>query len=178
MTDDFAVARDVMRLCYEGIASNAEYGRGLEALDRIEARLKAAEERCPVCASNEWDEEWDYTGHDEVPVYRCQTCGWPSPSPHTIEEWRRQHFVSPYLRDLEAGLASAEAERDKARADAELMPVYRSECERLAKDAERLKAEVERLRAAGDALAAAVLRSLAARARSSGGGCVAHEEER
>lgn len=73
-----------------------------DALTTLSERLEAAERRCPVCLYNDWDIDYDYTDDGEMRVDRCGNCGWPPTSPHTVEEWRRQHFISPYLRDLEA----------------------------------------------------------------------------
>lgn len=60
---------------------------------------------CPVCLYTDWEIEYDFSAGDEIEVIRCQSCQWPPAAPHTVEEWRRQHFISPYLKDLEAMVA-------------------------------------------------------------------------
>lgn len=48
----------------------------------------APQERCPVCLADAWELDYAYADAGETPVYRCSTCGWPPPSPHTVEEYR------------------------------------------------------------------------------------------
>jgi len=57
---------------------------------------------CPVCLHTDaWELEYDYTENGDIEQTRCQNCKWPPPYPSTVEQWRRHHFISPYLTELE-----------------------------------------------------------------------------
>lgn len=110
-------------------------------------------ERCPVCGKKTWVVDYDRIADGEMCVSRCETCGWPPPSPHRVDEWREKWLRETELEDVQDELADAKRElqsKEEASLDRRVVDEdrYQISLLRLRQKVRSLEAEERRLIAA------------------------------